>query len=94
MHVATCVITLQLYGVGSLKEKRKIIKSILNRLPKQFNVAVAEVDCQDVWRTAVIGLAMVGNDSGYLHSKMEKAVLWIEQNRPETVIEHYTIEYL
>ncbi|HSG16108.1 MAG TPA: DUF503 domain-containing protein [Anaerolineae bacterium] len=93
MHVATCVITLQLYGSDSLKAKRRILKSILTRLPRQFNVAVAEIDCQDTWRTSVICLVTVGNDRGYLHGLLEKAVAWIEDSRPDAVIERYTIEY-
>ena len=93
MHVAACVITLQLYGVDSLKGKRSIVKSILSRLPKQFNVAVAEIDCHDTWKTAVIGLVTVGNDTGYLHARLEKAVTWIEKNGPDSRVEHYTIEF-
>lgn len=94
MHVATCVITLQFYGVDSLKAKRRILKSLLSRLPRQFNVAVAEIDCHDTWQTSVICMVTVGNDPGYLHGLLEKAVTWIEDNRQDTVIERYSIEYL
>ena len=94
MHVATCVIRLNLEGVYSLKEKRRILKPILTRLPRQFNVAAAEVDYQDVWQTAVIALVTVGNDSGYLHGLMEKAVAWIEHTRPDVPIDDYMIEFL
>ena len=93
MHVATCTITLSLYGVTSLKGKRQILKSILKRLPRHFNVAVAEIDCQDVWQTAVISLVTVGNDAGHLHSVLEKAVAWIEQQRPDVPIDDYFIEF-
>lgn len=94
MHVATCVITLHLYGADSLKAKRRVLKSILTRLPRQFNVAVAEVDCHDAWQTSVICLVTVGNDQGYLHGLLEKAVAWIEDNRTAAIIERYSIEYL
>jgi uncharacterized protein YlxP (DUF503 family) len=93
MIVATCVIKLQLDGVSSLKEKRRILKSVLARLTNQFNVAAAEVDYQDVWQTAVIGLAAVGNDSAHLHSMLEKAVGWIETQRPDVPIAEYSIEF-
>lgn len=93
MHVATCVIKLQLGGVFSLKEKRRILKSILAKLPQKFNVAVAEVDHQDVWQTAVIALVTVGNDKAYLHGLLEKAVSWIEQTRPDVPIDAYWIEF-
>lgn len=93
MFVAVCTIKLSLEGVGSLKEKRSIVKSVLARLPKQFNVAVAEVDAQDVWQTAVVALVTVGNDQGYLHGLLEKAVAWIEEQRPDAPIDTYSIEF-
>jgi uncharacterized protein YlxP (DUF503 family) len=94
MQVATCVITLQLYGIDSLKGKRRILKSILVRLPQQFNVAAAETDCQDAWSTAVIGLVTVGNDAAYLHGLLEKAVAWVATQYGEAVLADYSIEFL
>ncbi|MFZ0544990.1 MAG: DUF503 domain-containing protein [Candidatus Promineifilaceae bacterium] len=93
MQIASCTITLQLYGVHSLKGKRRILKSILARLPKQFNIAAAEIAQNDTWQTAVIALVTVGNDPGYLHGLLEKAVAWLEENRPDAVIEQYNIEF-
>ncbi|MBK9050846.1 MAG: DUF503 domain-containing protein [Chloroflexi bacterium] len=92
MIVATCVIKLSLEGVFSLKDKRRIVKSILARLPQHFNVAAAEVDYHDAWHTAGIGLATVGTDASYLHGLLEKAVTWLEDNRPDVPIEDYAIE--
>lgn len=94
MVVATCVITLELGGVRSLKEKRSILKSIIARLRQEFNLSVAEVDHHDAWGTAVIGLAAVGNDRAYLHSMMEKSVAWIEEHRPDLPIGGYSIEFV
>ncbi len=93
MVIATCTIYLELYGIASLKDKRSVVRSIVRRLPHQFNLAAAEVDYQDVWTMSVIGLVTVGNDAGYLHGRMEKAVKWIEDQRPDTVIIDYSIEF-
>ena len=93
MLVAICVVKLRLEGVFSLKEKRRILKSFLTRLPQHFNVAVAEVDYQDVWQTAEIALVTVGNDHGYLHGLLEKAVAWLERERPDVPIDAYSIEF-
>jgi uncharacterized protein YlxP (DUF503 family) len=93
MRVATCVITLNLEGVRSLKEKRRILNSITARLARQFNVAIAEVDCQDLWQTAVIALATVGIDAGHMHGHLEKAVGWLQHARPDAPIEDYVIEF-
>lgn len=92
MIVATCTITLQLDGVFSLKDKRRILKSVLARLRQQHNLAVAEIDCQDVWQTAVIGLVTIGNDGRHLHSSLQHAVEWLASNRPDVPISDYTIE--
>jgi uncharacterized protein YlxP (DUF503 family) len=94
VHIVTCTIELNLTGARSLKEKRRIIKSILTRLPKQFNVAAAEIDKHDVWQTAVIALVTVGNDAAYLHGLLEKSVTWIEKTRPDVPVDAYTIEFL
>jgi uncharacterized protein YlxP (DUF503 family) len=93
MVVATCTLTLELDGVRSLKEKRSILKSIIARLRQEFNLSVAEVDSLDVWGTAVLGLAAVGNDGRYLHSLLEKSVDWIESNRPDAPVYGYRIEF-
>ena len=93
MHVATCTIKLDLPGVASLKEKRRIMKSIQARIVRQFNVAAAEVDCHDMWQTGVIALATLGNDAAYLHGLLEKAVAWIETTRPDIPIADYAIEF-
>lgn len=93
MQVATCVIKLHLEGVHSLKDKRRIVKSILTRLSNQFNVATAEIDHHDVWQTAMIGIVTVGNDAAYLHGLLEKAVSWIETTRPDVPIDDYAIEF-
>ena len=93
MIVATCVVKLHLNGVHSLKEKRRIVKSLRTRLPQKFNLAVAEIEHNDVWQTAVLGLVTIGTDAGYLHGLLEKAVAWIEQIRPDIPVEEYSIEF-
>lgn len=93
MHVAICVLHLQLHGVYSLKDKRRIVKSIVARLQQQFKLSVAEIDAQDVWQTAVIGLAIIGNNDKVLHSTLQKAVNWVEDNRPDVPITAYEIEF-
>ena len=94
MVIGLCVVELTLEGCRSLKEKRSILKSIIARLRQEFNLSVAEVDDQDTWGTAVIGLAAVGNDRAYLHGMMEKSVAWIEDHRPDVPIASYRIEFV
>ena len=93
MHVATCQIKLVLAGVRSLKEKRRILKSISARISNEFNVAIAEVGLNDVWQSALLGVASVGNDARLLHRVMENVVDWIERNRPDLILTDYKIEF-
>lgn len=93
MVIAACTVQIELYGIASLKDKRSVVKSIVRRLPKQFDLAAAEVDYHDVWNQAIIGLVSIGVNAGHLHGRMEKAVEWIEKNRPDVVIVDYSIEF-
>ena len=94
MVVATCEIDLHLPGVKSLKEKRSILKGLIARLNKQFNVACAEVDLHDVWQSSVIGLAVVSTTVPHTQRMLETIVAWIEYNRPDITIAGYHIEVI
>lgn len=94
MHVALCTIQLYIAGASSLKDKRGRIKPVLVRLGREFNVSAAEVDHQDVWQSATIALAAVGNDRGYLSGLMEKAVQWVETSPFDVDVVDYHIEFL
>lgn len=94
MIIGTCLIELHLPGNGSLKGKRSVLKPILARLHQEFNVSAAEVGRQDAWQTAEIGLALVANDAGHVQAVLQRAVGWIEVNRPDVQIVDYNIEVI
>ena len=56
----------------SLKEKRKVVRSTVDRLRARFNAAVAEVGDQDLWGRARIGFAVVSNDSRFVNSVLDQ----------------------
>ena len=66
------IITFRLHECRSLKSKRKIVKSIINRLRNNFNVSVAEVGSNDIYQKAIIGFALVGNNRKVINSKIDK----------------------
>jgi uncharacterized protein YlxP (DUF503 family) len=72
MIVGTLRITAYLRGVHSLKEKRRIVRSIKDRVHARFNVSIAESDHQDVWQTAEFGVATVSNESAVVHGVLDK----------------------
>ena len=78
--VAILTIHLHLPGCASLKEKRGLIKPLMARLRREFNVSVAEMGLQDAHQQAVIGCAMIGNDRAHLESAMQTVARWLEGN--------------
>ncbi len=82
---------LELPPVGSLKEKRRILKSLLTRLRNDFNVSIAEVGANDVLRRALVGSAVVSNSSSYGHQVMAKLVRRVESD-PQIVLVDYQTE--
>jgi uncharacterized protein len=80
MIIGACRLHLYLPGVASLKEKRSIVKPLLNQLRRRFEVASAEVDHHDIWQTADIAVVVVATESGHVYSVLERVVHWIEDN--------------
>jgi hypothetical protein len=91
MLIASCRLKLYLPGAASLKDKRKIIKSLLQKSKNKFNVAAAEVDAHDYLQTAVVGVVTVGNDYRYLQSVMDKYLNFVE-SYPNFSVAEYNIE--
>lgn len=94
MVIGSCVVTLYLPMVHSLKEKRRILKSILARLRNEFNVSASEVGAQDLHGRAVLGVACVSASGDYARGQLEAVVRWIEQERPDAPLLDYDIELL
>ena len=94
MVIGACSLELYIPGNGSLKGKRQVIKSLMARLRKEFNVSVAEVGAQDVWQTAIIGIVCVSSDPDYAHGLLTRAVRWVEESRLDCDLVDYQIEIL
>jgi hypothetical protein len=72
--VGTLRIELAVFEATSLKDKRRMIKSLKDRLAHRFNVSVAEVEELDSHRRAVLGAAMVANDRRFVESCLDKMI--------------------
>jgi len=77
MIVGTLKIRLLLRESHSLKDKRRVLKSLKDTLSNRFNIAVAETDEQDVWQTAEIGVATVGTDTPFVQSVLSNVVNYV-----------------
>ena len=94
MNVGVCKIGLRLPENLSLKDKRRVLKSITTRVGSQFNVSVAEVDDQDLWQLATLGICCVSNNKRYTNEVLSKVVDFIAGSRFEVEILNYEIEIL
>jgi uncharacterized protein YlxP (DUF503 family) len=72
MYVGSLEIRLLIRESRSLKDKRQVVKSILDRLRNGFNVSAAEVDARDHRQLAVLGVAMIGEEAGHVKGVLEQ----------------------
>jgi len=72
--VGLCTVELFIPESQSLKDKRQVLVSLKDRLREQFNLSVAEVDGQDLWQRAVLGLACVANEGRYVNQVCDRAL--------------------
>ena len=92
MVIGSAIIDLDMPGNASLKDKRRVVKSVIARLRRDYNLAAAEVDAHESWRRAVIAIVTVSTDAGYAHGLLEKAVACLEESRFDCILADYRIE--
>ena len=74
MVVGVCTVELLIPESQSLKDKRQVLHSVKDRLRGKFNLSIAEVDGQDLWQKAVLGMACVANDGSHVEQVLEQAL--------------------
>ena len=94
--MALGVLTLQIDipGCKSIKDKRSRLKPLLNRLHREFNISVAEIDYHDAWQSAVIACAMVSNSPKHTQRALQKVTDWVEKHWPDVTVLDDQIEIL
>ncbi len=85
MIVATLELDLRLDGCFSLKEKRHVLRSLIDRLRRDLHVAANEVGDHDLWNAAILGLACVSNDVGQAEGVLDRALAMVDAH-PEVEI--------
>ena len=92
MVVGICELIFQLPGNRSLKGKRQVSRSIVQRIRNRFNVSVAEVADLDRWQTLAIGVTCAPNDSRHANEIMSKIVDFAEDHNGGAVLAEHRIE--
>jgi uncharacterized protein YlxP (DUF503 family) len=94
MNIGVCRVSLRIPENMSLKGKRQVLKSITSRVRNKFNVAVAEVDDNDVWQVATIGICCISNNNRHTNEVLSKVVDFIIGSRFDVEILDYGIEII
>jgi uncharacterized protein YlxP (DUF503 family) len=94
MNVGVTRVSLRIPENMDLKGKRQVLKSIISRVRNKFDVAVAEVDDNDSWQLAAIGICCISNDKRHSNQVLSKVVNFIENSRFDVEILDYSIEII
>jgi uncharacterized protein YlxP (DUF503 family) len=94
MHVGVARIALHLADNGSLKGKRMVVRSVIGRVRHRFNVAVAEVETQDAWRLATLGVVCVSDDPRHANEMLSKVIDFIEGERLDAEVGSVDLELI
>jgi uncharacterized protein YlxP (DUF503 family) len=78
MFVAVAKITLSIPEAGSLKSKRHVLHKVLDKVRTRFNVSIAEVEDNDLWQKATLGVATVANEHAFAQECLDKVLKFIE----------------
>jgi len=93
MFIGSAKIELHIPQSSSLKDKRHIVKGVKDRLHNKFNVSVAEVDHNDLWQRALLGVAVVTNETKFAQQVLSQVVEQIHRENGVEIID-YSIEVL
>ena len=90
MIVGCCRIEVFLPESGSLKTKRHVLKGLKTRLQNHFNISVAEVDGNDLWQRAVLGVAVVTNEARFADQVISKVIDHVRSDGRVVLIDYQT----
>jgi len=93
MNVGLCIVEFHLTAAHSLKEKRRVLRRLKDRLRGRFNVSVAEIDHQDLWQRATLGIVAISESRGPLELCFDQLRGLVESEIPGDLLSFQT-EYL
>ena len=94
MNVGICRIEIRIPENHSLKGKRQVVKSIIARLQNRYSVSVAEIDNNDLWQIATLGVSCVSNHRRHSDTIITDVVNFIAQNYPNVELLNYEVEVI
>lgn len=86
MIIGICQIDILIFEANSLKEKRHVLKSIIERLKSRFNISVSEVDYHELWNRASVGISVVSNEKIYCEMVIDKVIKFIDNDERVEIV--------
>ena len=80
MYVEAAILTFYIPQAMSLKDKRQVCRSLIDKARQRFNASVAEVDTQDTMQTLTIGIAVVSGDAAHAQNSLDEIIRYMERN--------------
>jgi uncharacterized protein YlxP (DUF503 family) len=93
MTIGFCRLVLYLPDSGSLKNKRSVLEGMNRKVRNKFNVSISELSDNDLWQKAVLGVAIVCNDSRYANQVLSKVVDLVQTDHRVQLVD-YTLEMI
>ena len=93
MNVGLCIVEFHLSASHSLKDKRRVLRRLKDRLKGRFNVSVAEIDHQDLWQRSTLGIVSISQAREPLESSFGQIRGIVEKELPGELVS-FEIEYL
>jgi len=87
MYIRSAKLTFYILHATSLKDKRQVCRSLIDKTRQRFNVSVAEVDTQDLHQTLTIGIAIVSGDAAHAQNSLDEIVRYMEGHADAELVE-------
>jgi len=92
IQVGVLIIKLRLPENASLKGKRQVVKSVIARINNRFKAAAAEVEDNDLWQLATIGVSVIGNDRRQINEVLSRIMDFVNESTFDLEVMEYKIE--
>ena len=80
MHIKSAKLTFQIPHATSLKDKRQVCRSIIDKTRQRFNASVAEVDTQDLHQTLTVGISIVSGEPAHAQNSLDEIIRYMERH--------------
>ena len=87
MYSLSAQLTFHIPHATSLKDKRQVCRSLLDKTKKRFNAAIGEVSTQDIHQTLTVGVAVVSGDAAHAQNSLDEIIRYMEEHADGELVE-------